>query len=161
MKMKLDDVLKAAAKVSQAQDHAVVYLQGAIESDHDPAYFRLYGNPNHRCSYMLVKKADVASDLYEWTNEEANQAGFVGTKVYRVPLQFGTEVQVVSIAIIRVEPTSAAKTAAKGAIVRPASGRSSGLVYACVPGSNCSFGCNCIPPSELGATWERCPGSCD
>jgi hypothetical protein len=148
MKMKLDDVLNAGAEVSQAQNHAVFYFHGAIESDHNPAYFRLYSNPHHRRSYMLVKKTDVAGDLYEWTSEETSQAGFIGTKVYRVPLQFGTEVQVVSVAIVRVGPTSAAKTAAKSAFVRPASNCPSGLVCGCAnPG--CTEGCSCTFPSEI------------
>ncbi len=154
--MKLDDVLKAAAKVSQPQDHALVYLHGAVESDHDPAYFRLYRIPHDRRSYMLVKKADVAGDLYEWTSEEAHQAGFVGTKVYRVPLQFGTEVQIVAVAIIRVEPTNSAKTAAKSAIVRPASGCTDGMV--CTGSTPSCDDPRCDFPGNIdGVTTFRCP----
>lgn len=159
--MKIDDVLKAGAKTSEAQDHAVTYLHGAIEPDHAPAYFRLYSNPHHRRSYLLVKKTDVAGDVYEWTGEEARQAGFVGTKVYRVPLQFGTEVQAVSIAIVRVGPTSETKTAAKSAIVRPAdAGCQPGLVCGCAD-RECDFGCNCVAPAEInGITTFRCPRAC-
>src|SRR5260370_22081866 len=101
--MRLDAVLRAVPKVSEAQDHAVLYLHGAVEADHDAAYFRLYRDPENRRSYLLVKKADVAGDLNEWTAEEARQAGLVGAKVYRVPLKFGAELQKVSVAIHNLE----------------------------------------------------------
>ena len=119
--MKLEDVLKAAPAGLRAQDHLLFFLDGSVEPDHDPAYFRLYRNPQNRRSYLLVKKADVVGDLYEWTAEEMKQAGFVCAKVYRVPLMFGTELQNLSVTIhglgetipgdtvgLRLHPTSQA-----------------------------------------------------
>jgi hypothetical protein len=88
----------------------LLFLDGSLEPDQDAAYFRLYRQPQDRRSYLLIKKADVAGDLYEWTVEEMTQAGFVGAKVYRVPLKFGTELQNVSVTIARLGETIAGAT---------------------------------------------------
>ena len=111
MEMKLEDALNGGPRLLTAQDHLLLFLDGSVETDGDPAYFRLYRNPQNRRSYLLVKKADVVGDLCEWTAEEVRQAGFVCAKVYRVPLMFGTELQNVSIAIHKLGETIAGDTA--------------------------------------------------
>lgn len=89
----------------------IAYRHGSIEADHDPAYFRLYANPQNRRTYMLLKKTDVLGDLYEWTTEETRQAGLVGAKRYRVTLKVGTEVQEVFISVRKLGETTTASTA--------------------------------------------------
>lgn len=109
--MKLDDVLTKASKVSQAHDHTVVYLRGAVETDHDPAYFRLYRKPQNRRSYLLVKKEDLAGDLHQWSLEETIHAGFVGTTIYNVPVRIGSQVQGVSVTLHKIGELAAGKVA--------------------------------------------------
>jgi len=89
----IEDMLRAAPKPSPVQDHSLIYLTSTIENDHEPAYFRLYRNPSNRRSWLLIKKADVVGDLYEWTADETIQKGFSEAKIHRVSLKVGTKVQ--------------------------------------------------------------------
>ncbi len=107
--MKLDDVLKVAAKASQAQDHSILFLDGAVEADHSAEYLRVYPDPGHRRSYLLVKKADVCGELHVWSAEEIRHAGFIGAKVFRIPLRVGIELQTVSVAVHKFGEASAAR----------------------------------------------------
>jgi hypothetical protein len=106
--MKLDEILSAkTAQVAPVQDHAIIFLNGAIEPDPEREYFRIYSDPNNRRAYCLVRKADVTLDVHEWTSEELSRAGFVGTKVYRVPLRHGCEILTVSVRVEKLGETLA------------------------------------------------------
>ena len=109
--MKLDHVLKESGQPRSASDHAIYYVSGTVEADYDPAYFRVYRNPHNRRSYLLLKKTDMPDkiELREWSKEEAVQAGFAGEKMFRVPLAFGMEVQMVSVLVHKVGVTIPAK----------------------------------------------------
>ncbi len=112
--MKLEDVLEKADEVSLADHHTIISLDGMIAVDPDSTCFRLFRNPNNPRSYLLVKKADVAGDIYEWTAEEKSRAGIVGAKnVHRVPLRFGTKLQQVSIVVYRLGERVVAITPAR------------------------------------------------
>jgi hypothetical protein len=104
--MKLDDILSTKA-ASPAQDYATLFLNGALEPDTDKDYFRLYRDPNNRGAYLLIRKADVTTEVYEWTAEETGRAGFVGTSMYRVPLRYGCEILVMSVAVKKLGETIA------------------------------------------------------
>ena len=83
----ITDVLQKVPRTSPARDQATMFHQGVVEPDHDPDYFRIYRNPRNRRSYSLIKKVDVAGDIYEWKPEESLQAGFVGVTIHLVPLK--------------------------------------------------------------------------
>jgi len=146
--MKIDDILKGCGNVPQAQDHLVTYLNGGIESDHDQVYFRIYRDPRNRRSYVLLRKADVAGDIYEWTADEIREAGYVGAKVFRVPIRFGTEIQGVSIKVHKVG----------NPIGQKARGCEDGDVCCCNAG--CTPPCNCTDdPDACDQVGEICADS--
>lgn len=99
--MTIDSVLKNMS-ASVTNDHATVQLKGAIELDHDPAYFRIYPDSRNRRSYSIVKKSDVEGEVYEWSSEEMLSAGFVNSKIYTIPMKSGAEIQRVSVILQRV-----------------------------------------------------------
>ena len=152
--MKIDDVLKAAPKAPKAHDHTVVYLNGAVEADHDPAYFRLYRSPQNRRSYLVVKKEDLAGDLQEWTPEEATKAGFVGRKIHNVPVKHGAEVQGVLVKMHRIGEPMPGK--AKPAPTNP---QPADQVCCC---DNCADTgtCRMADSSDCAQFGVVCPGSC-
>ena len=99
--MTIDAALGSGKSARNAHDHATVYISGAVEPDHDPSHFRVYINPQNRRSYLLLKKTDVAGELYEWTAEETVHASFKGNKIFNIPLCTGTQIQRVSVKIFR------------------------------------------------------------
>ncbi|WP_286826817.1 hypothetical protein [Microcystis sp. LSC13-02] len=73
-----------------------IYINGDVGIDEDQSLFRLYPNFSDRGFYYLIPRKGVG-ELYEWTKEEMLQEGFIGQKRYRVPLNFGTKIQMVKI----------------------------------------------------------------
>jgi hypothetical protein len=94
--MQLDQVLAPKAVNTSSSSHAVVHLNGSIESDHDREYFRLFRQPHNPRAYLLIRKSDVLGELHEWTPDELTSAGFIGAKVFRVPVAHGAQVQAVT-----------------------------------------------------------------
>jgi hypothetical protein len=89
--------------VTSAFDAArLLYLKGAIERDEDAGKFRLYPSPSNKRSFFLVDTKDVAGEVSEWTDEEFGRKGLAGSKMYTVPISFGTVVQSVTIQNIQL-----------------------------------------------------------
>jgi hypothetical protein len=143
----INDVLQKVSKTLPAQDHTTMYRHGVLEPDHDPSYFRIYRNPRNRRSYSLIKRADVAGEIYEWKPEEALEAGFVGATVHLVPLKFGSEVQHVTIRLERVGEKSAAGKSTKDDDV-------------CCCDAGCQPPCGTMSSDDCDEVGENCPGKC-
>lgn len=131
--MNFDDVLAQSKKPGSAQDHAILFLTGSVESDSDESMFRLYPRPEDRRCYYLLKRTDIAGELHELSNDEKGRAGYVGAKVYRAPLRFGSEAQLVVVKIHRLGESIVA-----GELPKPTKAASVGDCYAT---SGCSTGC--------------------
>ena len=105
--MQLDDILAASiAPGATVRDQATLFLNGAVEPDTDSEHFRLYQNPDNRRAYFIIKKADVTGELYQWTLEETSSAGFIGVKMYRIPLRYGCEIVTVSVTFEKLHASS-------------------------------------------------------
>ena len=114
--MQLDDLLSKAT-LATSPDHLTVYLNGSIDLDHDKASFRIYSRPENRRSYLLLKRADVAGEILS-SRRRGDEAGFVASKVHRVPLKFGAEVQRISVSISKLGETRPASSSSRFAGVR-------------------------------------------
>jgi hypothetical protein len=146
--MKLDEVINATPGAAGVQDQSIVYVHGQVEKDHDPDYFRLYRHPHNRRAYVLVRKADAVGELYEWTAEETQQAGFHGARIHSVPVKLGTEVHTVAASVHRVGYPS-------GGTSGPRS-----LGVWCCTGEGCSGDCACVDPAQcFGGECGNCEQS--
>ena len=146
--MNLNSILtQKDARVPTTQEHGTVYLHGAVEPDHDETMFRLYPDPSDRRSFFIIRREDVGGDFHEWSKEELIQAGFVGAKVFRVPLKHGTVVQSVSVKIQKIGVTISANV--------PNSRLRERVVGQCYDASDCYSGC-CTTASDGNCYCDRC-----
>lgn len=104
--MNVSDIV-GKAKPPGSEKPEIMYLEGEIKPDYEDVVFRLYSEPRDLRSYYLIKKADVAGDIYEWTKEEMVEKGIIGAKMYRVPLRYGTELVFVNITMGKLGITMA------------------------------------------------------
>jgi len=112
--IKLSNVLSSRAAASAFESASFSHFQGEIETDQDPSKFRLYSTPRDRRAFFLIDTKDV-QEVYEWTPEELAYRGFVGHKMYTVPLKYGSVIQVVAIRNITVGvPASGTKAKTAG-----------------------------------------------
>jgi hypothetical protein len=123
--MTLQEILTKVSDIP-ASANTVVYLDGGIRPDgirpdgirpdNSQEYFRLYPNPQDVTKYFLIKATDIKGDPCEWTKDEMLHAGFVGTKLYRLAIARGTQVQLIQVSTGRLGetiPGNASATSAK------------------------------------------------
>jgi hypothetical protein len=100
--MELKDVLTDETR-AVGHDHEIMFLSGQVEPDHDGECFRLYRNPANRRAYALIRKDQVAGDIYQWAEPEMVRHGYTGAKIYRIPLKKGTFITEVKAQAVRLE----------------------------------------------------------
>jgi hypothetical protein len=98
--MTLADALQRKTKVA-GPEFETVFIEGQIESDSDPKYFRLYPNGSDRNRYYFVNKTDVQGDIYQWTADEIIQRGFTGQERYRISVKADALLGVITVTVKR------------------------------------------------------------
>jgi hypothetical protein len=149
--MKLDEALKGSPK-PKASDHAVTFLHGAIDSDSDDDYFRLYRHPQNRRSYLLIRKEDVDGETHKWSDQEMAHAGFVGASMHTVPLKVGAHIHAVAVRMFRAgEPITGVSRTSKQA---------DDQVCCCSASCSDTGSCEVTSAENCKQFGVVCPGSC-
>ncbi len=91
----------------------------------------------------MIPKEGV-QEVYEWTQEEILYGGFIGQKRYRVPLKFGTKIQMVKFQNIIVGLSEVGNKNCLPAALRHCSDKCDG-VY----GMSCAWGQACNPLTHV------------
>lgn len=94
--MKIQELKASLNFVSAVETTPFYYLHGVVEFI-DDKHFKLFQNPDNRSSYVIIPIDSVLDELHEWSAEALAYKGFVGHAIYRVPVQHGASVQVVSV----------------------------------------------------------------
>ena len=108
--MKIDEALRQQAKAGAfAAREDVSYMTGGLAPDADGKAFRFFHDSENPRSYLVISKEDVIGDVYQLTEMERTQKGFVGEPVYRIGVAHGTKVTSVDITIEKIGETLAAE----------------------------------------------------
>jgi hypothetical protein len=111
--MKISEAIAQEQQLSPSTS-TTFYLDGHIEKDSEEGYFRIYRNPLDKKRYHRVRLADVSSEIHQWSEHELAHSGYVGQARFRVPVPYGTVVEVVSVSIQEIGKTIAGHTGSRG-----------------------------------------------
>ena len=141
-KVTLKDTLLDKKTSSPAQ-LSLCEINGDIEPDLDPDYFRVYPRPKNRSNYLLLKRAD--QEIEKWSSEELAAADKHGQTMYRLRVPLGLKVLAVSVSVHVL-----------GETIEPPNGKSNSIKsddeYYCRSSERCFTGC-CEEDIVTGYCW--------
>ncbi|MCY7676778.1 hypothetical protein [Bacillus safensis] len=103
--MNLDEILAKPENLITVETE-IVYLDGAIDSDENDNYFRLYPASANKSHYLRIKKEDVISDIHMYDLEDLKDThykpklGFTPhnqLNIYQVPVKLKAEVDCITV----------------------------------------------------------------
>ncbi|WP_299367203.1 hypothetical protein [Winogradskyella sp.] len=100
--MEINEILETKSFREMDNELDIFKVDGFISSDSNEDYFRLYPAETDKKHYYLIKKDDIAGEIYEWTTEEKSKQLFIDQPRFRIPLKIGTEIIEVKMSTMKV-----------------------------------------------------------
>ena len=145
--MRISDVLQRVGG-NTVHGHQTLFLNGSIEKHEKDGFFRLYYDESNKREYFIVSVEDVIDEIHEWNEGEIASSRFVGQKRFKVPVKYGSTLELVKVEVHRLGETLAGHDSASDAatlgVCRGATSCSSTCCTQGNSGGNCYCDSCCI-----------------